>query len=90
MAAPEIEAKLVEEGGACYNVLLRCAPCVGELIDLHSFVDAAAKHPPRHQYEVTKVIHQLCDVGAKRPSGRNGDHSLTVFVKRSRDKHFRE
>lgn len=58
---------------------------MGDLIDLHSFIDTSTRHQPAHQYEVVQVVHRLYDVTDKQPEGY---HFVTVFVKPSQSALF--
>lgn len=76
------DAKICEEGsvGAFYNVRLVCLPRVGDRISLHSFVDAKDGHHPFHNYEVSRVFHDIHDLPKDDPRFADGHHEVTVFV----------
>ena len=70
-----IEANICERDGAYYPVLLRTVPRVGELIDLWSLIDQAAKHPPVKHYEVFQVVHEIHDVSKEIRASKGGYHN---------------
>jgi hypothetical protein len=80
-----IEAQICEStDGPFYQVRLQTVPRVGELIDLTSHIDLAAKHPqPRHLYEVVQIVHKMYDVADEIPVSKRGYHLVSVFVKPS-------
>ena len=85
-----VNANICEIDGAYYQVHLKWLPRVGDLIDLYSLVDAAARLPPYHRYEVVQVVHKLHDLekeDTKPYSG--GHHFVEVYVKPSQSKFFR-
>lgn len=84
MSELPIDANIREIGGGpYYPVKLHALPKAGELIELYSFIDAAAKPPPKKFYEVVQVVHQLHDVSDKIWQSKGGSHFVTVFVKPS-------
>jgi hypothetical protein len=85
MAELPINANISEIDGAFYPVRLEWVPRVGELIDLWSFADEAASHPPGHRYEVVQVVHKLHDLTEKSHVAREGYHFVTVYVRPSQD-----
>ncbi len=85
-----IEANICEIGGAYYPVKLHAVPRVGELINLFSFIDQRDDFPPNKNYEVVQVIHELHDAHPKIKQSKDGCHCVTVFVKPSKSKFFKQ
>ncbi len=90
MSKPTIEAHICEIKGAFYPVKLHAIPKVGDLIDLWSFIDQAAKYPPVKHYEVVRVVHKIHDVSEKIAHTQDGHHFVSVFVKPSDSELFEE
>lgn len=86
---PPIFANICEIDGPYFPVKLYAVPHVGELIDLTSLIDLIAQRPDsRHFYEVVQVRHELHDVPQDDPRYEKGNHSVSVFVKRSNSSYF--
>lgn len=79
---PELpfNAIITEKGGPHYQVRLQWVPRVGELIDLHSFLEQAnpdPNDPGTRWYEVVQIVHELHDLTKEFPKGA---HSVEVHV----------
>jgi len=85
MSKPPIEANICEQGGAFYPVRLHAVPRVGELIDLHSFVDQLEGREHNHYYEVVQVVHKMFDAALNEgdKGHEKGWHFVEVFVRPS-------
>ncbi|HEX9953454.1 MAG TPA: hypothetical protein VGB53_16920 [Rubricoccaceae bacterium] len=90
MNRPYIEANIQEtDDGPFYPVRLWAVPRVGELINLHSFLDQNSGHTATHYYEVVKVIHRLHDVIEGDQHAGSGHQSVVLFVRPSTDSIFK-
>ena len=93
MSELPVNANIVEKGGPYYQVRLQWVPRVGELIDLHSFLEQARGikegdgDPGTRWYEVVQVVHKINDVTERFPQGA---HFVTVHVVPSSSPHLNE
>ena len=77
-----INANICEvDDGPYYPVRLEWIPRPGDLIDLFSFIEQAARQPPQRHYEVVQVVHTLHDVFEGEERSYGGHHFVSVFVK---------
>ena len=84
-----IEAHITEiNDGPFFRVNLLAVPCVGELIDLHSYLDQKAGFNSRKLYEVVSVIHKVHEPKEDFEPLEHGSHFVTVLVKTSNSKYF--
>lgn len=73
-------ATIVVSDGTHYNLRLQWVPRVGELIDLHSFLDQMNEKPFRHHYKVVEIVHSLYDVVEDEQFPHKGHHYLEIHV----------
>lgn len=84
-----INANICEVNGLYYPVRLAWLPRPGDLIDLYSYLEAAAKRPDvKRYYEVVQVVHELRDIAEKVQQSHHGYHFVTVHVKPSQSSFF--
>ena len=89
MSALPINANIYEVdaepgNGRYFPVRLNWVPRVGELIEMTSFAEIAAKHTQYIlQYKVIQVVHYIGDLSDKFEHTQKGSHSVVVHVEKT-------
>ncbi len=78
---------IIEPDGTYYRALLTWVPRKGDLIRLHSFLEAKSGNPAFRFYEVEQVVHDLHDVTLEHPEGAQ---FLSIYVRRSNDRRLQQ
>jgi hypothetical protein len=83
-----INANIMEVDGPYYQVRLTWLPRVGDIIDLHSYLEQHAGKDAKKWYEVVQVVHQIHDVTDKVRQSLAGHHWVNIHVRNSNKMQF--